>query len=100
MTFGGWETIGGLHQQEANALVARALDAGINLFDTADGYSGGDAERMLGQALGARRKDVLIASKVRLQVGDGQNDVGLSRAHILDAVDASLQRSGTDYIDF
>lgn len=99
MTFGGGETIGVLDQRESDKLVARTLDAGINFFDTADAYSGTEAERMLGQALGTRRKEVIIATKVRLETGSGPNDVGLSRGHILDAVDASLRRLGTDYID-
>jgi aryl-alcohol dehydrogenase-like predicted oxidoreductase len=100
MTFGGGQTIGGIGQDTVNDLVAKALEAGVNFFDTANNYSGGDAERMLGRALGSRRKDVLIATKVRLKTGKkGINDVGLSRAHILDAVEASLERLGTDYID-
>ena len=76
-----------------------ALDAGINFFDTADVYSDGDSERILGTALGARRKDVVLASKVRGRAGPGPNDVGLSRAHIMASVDASLRRLGTDWID-
>jgi aryl-alcohol dehydrogenase-like predicted oxidoreductase len=99
MTFGGGQTIGGLGQTDADRLVARALDAGVNFFDTADVYSGGEAERMLGRALGARRKDIFVATKVRLRTEEGPNDIGLSRGHILDAVDASLRRLGTDYID-
>jgi aryl-alcohol dehydrogenase-like predicted oxidoreductase len=63
MTFGGGQTIGGLGQTDADRLVARALDAGVNFFDTADVYSGGEAERMLGRALGARRKDIFVATK-------------------------------------
>ncbi len=101
MTFGGGEVIGGLEQGTAARLVSTALDAGVNLFDTADVYSGGAAEEMLGRALGARRSDVLIATKGRLGVGEGPgvNDHGLSRGHIFAAVDASLRRLGTDYID-
>jgi len=100
MTFGGGATIGGVDQVGADALVGQALDAGVNLFDTADGYSGGEAERLLGRALGARRSEVLIASKVRLKTGRrGVNDIGLSRSHVLDAVHASLARLGTDYLD-
>ena len=100
MTFGGGPTIGGLDRQGADALVGMALDAGVNLFDTANGYAGGEAERLLGQALGDRRDEVLIASKVRLTTGRrGVNDVGLSRRHILAAVKASLERLGTDYLD-
>jgi aryl-alcohol dehydrogenase-like predicted oxidoreductase len=100
MTFGGGPTIGGLGQADADALVGMALDAGVNLFDTANGYAGGEAERMLGKALGSRRDEVLVASKVRLKTGRrGVNDVGLSRGHILAAVGASLERLGTDYLD-
>jgi len=103
MTFGGktgiWEKIGNTAQQEADQLVGVALDAGINFFDTADVYSEGDSERILGQALGARRKDIVLASKVRGRMGPGPNDVGLSRAHIMASVDGSLKRLGTDWID-
>ncbi len=103
MTFGGksgmWEKIGRTQQEEADRLVGVALDAGINFFDTADGYAEGDSERILGKALGARRKDVVLASKVRSRTGPGPNDVGLSRAHIMASIDASLQRLGTDWID-
>jgi aryl-alcohol dehydrogenase-like predicted oxidoreductase len=103
MTFGGktgiWEKIGNTEQQEADRLVGLALDAGINFFDTADVYSDGDSERILGKALGVRRRDVVLASKVRGRAGPGPNDVGLSRAHIVASVDASLRRLGTDWID-
>ena len=99
MTFGGREVIGNLGQDEADGLVARALDAGINFFDTADAYSRTKAEGMLGKALGNRRGDVVIATKVRIETGPGPNDLGLSRGHILSAVDASLRRLGSDYID-
>jgi aryl-alcohol dehydrogenase-like predicted oxidoreductase len=102
MTFGGdgmYQAIGATAQAEADRLVAVCLDAGINFFDTADVYSMGRAEQILGKALGARRKEVVLATKVRGRVGPGPNAVGLSRGHILDSVDASLQRLGTDYID-
>lgn len=103
MTFGGktgiWEKIGNTEQQEADRLVGVALDAGINFFDTADSYADGDSERILGKALGARRRDVVLASKVRSRVGPGPNQVGLSRAHIVASVDASLRRLGTDWLD-
>ncbi len=102
MTFGGtgmWETIGSLGQPEADALVGASLDAGINLFDTANFYGAGESESRLGRALGARRRDVIVATKVRLKMGPGPNDVGLSRHHILSAADASLERLGTDHID-
>jgi aryl-alcohol dehydrogenase-like predicted oxidoreductase len=91
--------VGTQGQSEADKLVARSLDAGINFFDTADVYSNGVSEQLLGKALGARRKDVILATKVRGRTGPGINDVGLSRGHIMDSVHASLRRLGTDYID-
>jgi aryl-alcohol dehydrogenase-like predicted oxidoreductase len=102
MTFGGegfWKVVGTQGQDEADKLVARSLEAGINFFDTADVYSNGMSEQLLGKALGARRKDVVLATKVRGRTGPGVNDVGLSRGHIMDSVHASLRRLGTDYID-
>jgi aryl-alcohol dehydrogenase-like predicted oxidoreductase len=102
MTFAGkgfWEVIGQLPQEAANNLVARALAAGINFFDTANVYSEGESEKMLGRALGKRRKEVVVATKVRGRVGPGANEVGLSRGHIMQAVEDSLTRLGTDYID-
>jgi aryl-alcohol dehydrogenase-like predicted oxidoreductase len=102
MTFGGegfWKVVGTQGQDEADKLVHRSLDAGINFFDTADVYSNGVSEQLLGKALGARRKDVVLATKVRGRTGPGVNEVGLSRGHIMDSVHASLRRLGTDYID-
>jgi aryl-alcohol dehydrogenase-like predicted oxidoreductase len=103
MTFGGksgiWEKIGNTEQQEADHLVGVALDAGVNFFDTADVYADGDSERILGKALRARRSDVVLASKVRGRTGTGPNDVGLSRAHIMASVEASLRRLDTDWLD-
>lgn len=99
MTFGGGKTIGGIDQATATAMVDRALEAGVNLFDTADVYSGTEAERLLGTALGSRRKDVILATKVRLGTGKGPNDAGLSRFHIMAAVEGSLRRLQTDTID-
>ncbi|MFZ0485723.1 MAG: aldo/keto reductase [Arenicellales bacterium] len=102
MTFGGkgfWETIGRLDQDEATRLVHRCLDAGINFFDTANVYSFGDSERMLGEALKGRRDQTVLATKVRGQMAEGPNDVGLSRKHIFDQVHGSLKRLQTDYID-
>ncbi|HVY61557.1 MAG TPA: aldo/keto reductase [Planctomycetota bacterium] len=102
MTFGGrgfWTAIGQLDQGAASDLVGRALDAGVNFFDTADVYSEGESEKLLGAALGARRKDVVLATKVRGRVGPGPNDVGLSRGHIMASVEGSLRRLGTDWID-
>jgi aryl-alcohol dehydrogenase-like predicted oxidoreductase len=103
MTFGGrgqqWQVIGGLDQSEVDALVHRAIDGGINFIDTADVYSAGESEVLLGRALAQRRQDIVLATKARGRMGKGVNQVGLSRLHIMDAVDASLKRLGTDYID-
>jgi aryl-alcohol dehydrogenase-like predicted oxidoreductase len=113
MTFGGgqdtamadariWKMIGETGQSEADALVKASIDAGINFLDTADVYSGGQSEKMLGQALknlNIRRSDVVIATKVYGRVGQGRNDVGASRGHIMDAVEASLKRLQMDHID-
>ena len=103
MTFGGkggiFEAIGGLPQHDVNALVENSLDAGVNFFDTADVYSAGESETMLGKALGNKRRDVVIASKVFGRMGPAANQVGLSRLHIMQAVEESLLRLNTDYID-
>jgi aryl-alcohol dehydrogenase-like predicted oxidoreductase len=104
MTFGSggpiWQTIGGLGQAEVDALVGRAIDQGINFIDTANVYSGGDSEKLLGRALyGKTRHDVVLATKVRGRMAPGANDVGLSRLHIMREVEASLKRLDTDYID-
>jgi aryl-alcohol dehydrogenase-like predicted oxidoreductase len=102
MTFGGkgfWQAIGRTAQEEADRLVGIALDGGINFFDTADVYSEGESETILGKALGARRRDVIVATKVRGRTGPGPNDVGLTRGHILSSIDASLKRLGTDWVD-
>jgi aryl-alcohol dehydrogenase-like predicted oxidoreductase len=108
MTFGGnedagfWKAIGTLGQAEVDRLVGRALDAGVNFIDTADVYSYGQSERLLGQALknlGVARKDVVIATKVFGEMGPRPNDRGASRGHIMDSVHASLQRLQTDHLD-
>ena len=100
MTFGSqWEMIGALRQKDADAMVHRSLDEGINFFDTADIYSSGESEEILGRSLKGKRQDVVIATKVRARMGPGANEVGLSRLHILQAAEASLKRLGTDYID-
>lgn len=103
MTFGGAGTmsavLGGLGQAEASKLVDDSLDAGVNFFDTANVYSAGESETMLGIALGARRKDVVIASKVFGRIGKGPNEAGLSRLHIMQQVEDSLKRLNTSYID-
>ena len=106
MTFGQGEgvykAIGAVDQAGADDLVRNAIEGGINFFDTADVYSEGDSERTLGQSfknLSVARKDVVLATKVYMRMGSGRNDIGLSRGHILDAVDASLERLQTDHID-
>lgn len=105
MTFGGdgyFEVIGKLQQEEGSALVKTALDSGINFFDTANVYSYGKSEVILGQAfkeLGVKRSDVVIATKVRGRMAAGANQIGLSRLHIMDSVEESLSRLGTDHID-
>ncbi len=108
MTFGGnadagmWKAIGALEQPIVNEIVGAALAAGVNFFDTADVYAFGESERRLGQALkdlGAPRKDVVIATKVYGNMGPGPNDRGASRGHIMDSVQASLERLQTDHID-
>jgi aryl-alcohol dehydrogenase-like predicted oxidoreductase len=102
MTFGGkgfWQAIGKTPQDEADRLVSVAIEHGINFFDTADVYSEGESEKILGKALGTRRKDIVLATKVRGRVGSGVNQIGLSRRHILESIDGSLKRLGTDYVD-
>jgi aryl-alcohol dehydrogenase-like predicted oxidoreductase len=103
MTFGTGEgalkSIFKVDQALADQLVGTAIDAGINFFNTADAYAGGESERMLGKALGARRKGVAITTKVGFRTGDALTQQGLSRHHILNALEGSLERLGTDYID-
>lgn len=83
----------------ADELVGCALDAGVTLFDTADGYAGGESETLLGEALRARRQEVVIATKVGFRTGAPLTQAGLSRRHILWSIDQSLRRLGTDWID-
>ncbi|PJG46478.1 aldo/keto reductase [Sphingobium sp. LB126] len=108
MTFGGdpdaqaFRGMGHMTQAQVDAVVGRALDAGVNFIDTADTYFQGQSERMLGQALknlGVARKDVVISTKTSGIVGSGPNDRGASRGHIMDAVRFSLERLQTDHID-
>jgi aryl-alcohol dehydrogenase-like predicted oxidoreductase len=105
MTFGGrgfWTAIGTLDQSVADAIVARALEAGVNFIDTADTYSEGLAEEITGRAIansGRARTDIVLATKATGIVGRGVNDRGSSRLHLMDAVKASLKRLGTDYVD-
>ncbi len=102
-TFGGSEDtqhIGKTQVAEARELVDICIEAGVNLFDTADEYSLGQAETVLGQAIGKERRDkVLIATKVFFQMGPEIHDIGLSRRHIIKACEESLKRLNTDYID-
>jgi len=91
-----------LEEEEGKPFVRRALEAGINFFDTADVYSTGESERITGTLLkdfGVRREDVIVATKVNGQMSDNINDRGLSRKHILDSIDKSLQRLQMDYVD-
>jgi aryl-alcohol dehydrogenase-like predicted oxidoreductase len=102
MTFGGkdfWAVVGTQGQAEADEMVGAAIDAGINFIDTADVYSFGDSETLLGKALAGKRDKVVLATKVRGRMGTGPNEVGLSRGHVIAAAEASLGRLGTDYID-
>lgn len=105
MTFGGqghWANMGKVQQADAQALIARALDHGVNFIDTADIYSAGLSEEIVGQSLrnlGVRREQVVVATKVCGPMGAGPNDAGNSRGHILDSVKASLQRLQLDHID-
>ncbi|HET7539909.1 MAG TPA: aldo/keto reductase [Polyangiaceae bacterium] len=106
MTFGGsggmWQAIGKLGQEEALALIGKAIDAGVNFIDTADVYAEGRSEQLVGGALKSLarpREQLVIATKVRGRVGPGVNQVGLSRAHILSSIDGSLSRLGLDYVD-
>ncbi len=102
-TFGGgnefFKAWGSTQDAEARRLADICLEAGINLFDTADGYSDGLSEQILGRALKARRDQVLISTKAYYPTGNGPNDVGTSRHHLRVALEASLRRLGTDYID-
>ncbi|WFU02014.1 aldo/keto reductase [Rhizobium sp. CB3171] len=94
--FGAW---GATDVNEASRLIDICLDAGLNFFDSADVYSGGVAEQVLGEAIKGRRDKVLISTKATFRSGDGPNDVGSSRFHLIKAVEASLKRLQTDHID-
>jgi aryl-alcohol dehydrogenase-like predicted oxidoreductase len=106
MTFasgeGMWKPIAGVEQSLADEILRLSIEAGINFVDTADVYTNGESEKSLAQAianLGIARKDIVIATKAYGRTGPGRNDVGASRGHIMDAVEASLKRLRTDYID-
>ncbi len=102
MTFGGrgqFAAVGDLEVDEARRIVDRAIEAGINLIDTADVYSEGRSEEIVGEVLKGRRDEVVLATKARFPVGSGPNDAGLSRGHLMRACEASLRRLRTDYLD-
>lgn len=102
MTFGGsgnFSAIGATDVEGGRRQIDMCLDAGVNLIDTANMYSRGVSEEIVGKAVAGRRDDVLISTKVRFPMGDGPNEEGLSRHHILNQVEASLRRLGTDHID-
>ncbi len=105
MTYGGkgrWEVVGRLGAAEAQAQIKAAFDAGVNFIDTANVYSEGESEKLVGQALaalGLPREDLVVATKVRVRMGPTPNRVGLSRVHILNELDASLRRLRLDHVD-
>ena len=108
MTFGGnpdagfWKVVGQLGQETVDAIVGKALASGVNFIDTADVYSFGHSEKLLGQSLknlGVKRSDVVVATKAFGSTGPGPNDRGASRGHLMDAVQMSLERLQTDHID-
>src|ERR1700752_2911120 len=106
MTFGAgtgiWGEIAGLDQEQAIRLVAIEVEHGINLIDTADAYSQGQSEELVGQVLsnlGLDETRILVATKVRLRTGPGPNEVGLGRSHIVRSVERSLKRLGREHID-
>ena len=106
MTFsngeGVWKAIANVDQPGVDQLIKTSVEAGVNFIDTADIYTAGQSETMLGQSLrnlNIARKDIVIATKAYGRMGPGRNDTGASRGHIMDAIDASLQRLQTDYVD-
>ncbi|HWE13712.1 MAG TPA: aldo/keto reductase [Solirubrobacteraceae bacterium] len=102
MTFGGrgnFKNVGTTELEGARRQIDMCLDAGVNLIDTADVYSAGRSEEIVGEALAGKRDDVLVATKVRFRMGDGPNRAGLSRHHVISGCEASLRRLRTDHID-
>ena len=103
MTFGTgagpFASVSKVDEANAKAMIDKSIDAGINFFDTANGYAAGQSEIMLGKLLGNKRKEVVVATKVGFRTGKAMMDAGLSRSNIFAACDASLERLGTDYID-
>jgi aryl-alcohol dehydrogenase-like predicted oxidoreductase len=102
-TFGGkgplFSAWGSTDTAEATRLVDICLDAGVNMFDTADVYSDGQSEIILGEAVAGRRSQVILSTKLTLRAGEGANDIGASRHHLIEATHKALKRLGTDYID-
>ncbi|GII53769.1 aldo/keto reductase [Planotetraspora thailandica] len=99
MNFGTLDGVAICREEDAAGIVSAFLDAGGNFFDTADGYTGGESEEIVGRAVRRRRDEVVLATKAFLPQGPGPNDRGLSRAHLTRALEASLRRLGTDHID-
>jgi len=102
MTFGGrgdFAMVGETEVDDARRIVDRSLEAGINFIDTADVYSAGRSEEIVGEVIKGRRDEIVLATKARFAMGNGQNDAGLSRGYLLRACEASLRRLQTDYID-
>src|SRR5438046_5675277 len=102
MTFGGrggFRAVGATDVEGARRQVDMCLDAGVNLIDTADVYSGGLSEEITGAVVKGRRDSLLLSTKVRMTMGPGPNDAGLSRHHVISGCEASLRRLGTDHID-
>jgi aryl-alcohol dehydrogenase-like predicted oxidoreductase len=102
-TFGGgnefFRAWGASDVDEATRIVGQCLDAGINLFDTADIYSNGLSEEVLGKAVAGKRQQLLISTKATFRVGEGPNNIGSSRQHLTESLEGSLRRLGTDYVD-
>jgi aryl-alcohol dehydrogenase-like predicted oxidoreductase len=102
MTFGGqgpFSALGATDVEGARRQVDMCIDAGVNVIDTADIYSDGLSEEITGEAIKGRRERLILSTKVRMQAGDGPNDAGLSRYHIINGLEASLRRLGTDHVD-
>ena len=102
MSFGGqgkFAYVGTSDVEDARKILDRAIEGGVNFVDTADVYSGGRSEEIVGEILQGRRDDIVLATKARFSMGDGQNDAGLSRGYLIKACEASLRRLNTDYID-
>src|SRR5699024_9511568 len=96
---GGSERIAGLGPDDARRQFREAIERGVNFIDTANLYSAGDAEKVLGEIMGNRRDDIILTSKARMPVGEGPNESGASRQHLRRAVEDSLERLRTDHLD-